>query len=239
MRISIDQVKFNEQGLIPAIAQDHLTGEVRMMAWMNREAIELTQKTRKATFYSRSRKAVWVKGETSGNVLHVVDFLADCDQDTLLILCRPEGPSCHTGRDNCFFYPLLGDAEPSEDVEEPVLTPARPFLQVLESVLEQRKQSTGEKSYTRSLFDGGPKKIAAKIQEEAGEVSVAIAEESEERVASEAADVLYHLLVGLRYRDVPVSAVLEVLASRLGVSGHVEKASRSASPAPHSSSEKR
>lgn len=213
---NLARLKFNEAGLIPAIVQDRLTGEVRMMAWMNRQSLDKTLETRKATFYSRSRQKLWMKGEESGNTLEVHQVLLDCDGDTLLVLCDPAGPSCHTGQDNCFFAPLdVGDE-----------APARPLTERLEQVLEARKNSTGEKSYTRSLFDGGAEKIGRKIEEEAGEVVQALATESDERVASEAADVFYHLLVGLRLRQVSWRAVLEVLAGRFGVGGHVEKASR-------------
>ena len=212
----LQQLKFNEQGLIPAIVQDRLTGEVRMMAWMNRESLEKTLETRKATFFSRSRNKLWMKGEESGNTLAVASVMADCDADTLLVLCDPAGPSCHTGADNCFFAPL--DAQDEQ--------PAKPMVERLEAVLEDRKQSTGEKSYTRSLFDGGVPKIGKKIREEAGEVVEALEGESDERVASEAADVVYHLMVGLRHRAVPWRSVLEILAGRFGVGGHDEKASR-------------
>ena len=213
---TMSDLKFNAEGLIPAIVQDRVTGEVRMMAWMNREALEQTIQSRRATFYSRSRSKIWVKGEESGNVLHVESVMADCDGDTLLLLCDPEGPSCHTGRDNCFFVPLDGGGDDS----------AKPFTQRLEGVLEARKTSTTEKSYTRSLFEGGGEKIGRKIVEEAAEVVQAISQESDERVASEAADVFYHVLVGLRYRNIGWVEVLRVLAGRFGVGGHVEKAAR-------------
>lgn len=205
-----------------------------MMAWMNAEALEATLRTRKATFYSRSRQALWVKGETSGNELHVHDLLLDCDGDTLLVLCDPAGPSCHTGKDNCFFGamdPVTGsdgapraEGRPGPSGRE--VAPALPLLGELERLLEARKQSTGEKSYTRSLFDGGVPKIGSKIREEAEELTVALANETDDRVASEAADVLYHVLVGLRHRGVAWRDVLAVLAKRLGTSGHAEKAAR-------------
>jgi len=215
----LEDLKFNDQGLIPAIVQDRLTGEVRMMAWMNLESLKATLETKKATFYSRSRQKLWVKGEESGNVLHVASVQADCDADTLLVLCDPVGPSCHTGRDNCFFVPLGEDSDPSE-------LATKPMMDRLEAVLEERKNSTGEKSYTRSLFDGGVPKIAKKIREEAGEVIEALEGETDDRVSSEAADVLYHLLVGMRLRNVSWRSVLEVLAGRFGIGGHIEKASR-------------
>ncbi len=202
---------------MPAIVQDRLTGEVRMMAWMNQESLEATISTGKATFYSRSRGKLWIKGEESGNTLFVTSVRTDCDADTLLILCDPAGPSCHTGQDNCFFVSLDSDVDGAP----------KPMMELLENVLEERKQSTGEKSYTRSLFDGGIKKINSKIIEESLEVTQALENESDERVASEAADVLYHLLVGLRARGIKWRDVLKVLAGRFGTGGHVEKATRS------------
>jgi len=214
--LSLDALKFDDQGLIPAIVQDRLTGEVRMMAWMDRSAVEHTLSTRKATFFSRSRGRAWVKGEESGNTLLVQELLADCDADTLLLLCDPLGPSCHTGAENCFFQSL-------EATDGGV---AKPFVERLEGLLEARKSSTGDKSYTRSLFDGGAQKIASKIEEESAELNAALNEETDERVANEAADLLYHVLVGLRFRDVSFKSVLTILAARFGVGGHVEKAAR-------------
>lgn len=221
MTSDFSELVFNDQGLIPAIVQDRLTGEVRMMAWMNREALSATLTSGKATFFSRSRNCLWVKGETSGHVLLVEAIYADCDGDTLLVLCDPEGPSCHTGQENCFFVPLgRSETDPSERQT------AQPLLGRLERVLEARRASDGEKSYTKSLFEGGARKIGDKIREEAEEVSTAISEESEERVASEAADVLFHLLVGLKFRGLDFRKVLAVLARRFGTGGHAEKASR-------------
>lgn len=217
----MEPLKFNEQGLIPAIVQDRLTGEVRMMAWMNQEAVDRTLSTGRATFFSRSRNKLWVKGEESGNVLNVSQVFADCDGDTLLVLCEPQGPSCHTGQDNCFFVPLSLSKTESSGSEL-----AKPFTELLEQVLEARKSSTTEKSYTRSLFEGGATKIGQKITEEAGEVVAALHNESNERVVSEAADVFYHLLVGLRLRNLSWRDVLTVLSARFGVGGHVEKSSR-------------
>jgi phosphoribosyl-AMP cyclohydrolase / phosphoribosyl-ATP pyrophosphohydrolase len=215
-------LKFDENGLIPAVAQDRLTGQVRMVAWMNHEALSRTLATGRATFYSRSRQKLWEKGETSGNGLRVHAVFADCDADTLLLSVDPAGPSCHTGRPSCFFRkvgPELEIADRESDVA--------PFLFELERVILARAESSADKSYTRTLLDGGAPKIAGKLSEEAGELGRAIADESEERVASEAADVLYHLLVGLRLRGVELRQVVEALAGRGGTSGHAEKAARS------------
>ncbi|HEY3594330.1 MAG TPA: bifunctional phosphoribosyl-AMP cyclohydrolase/phosphoribosyl-ATP diphosphatase HisIE [Polyangiaceae bacterium] len=214
------ELKFDEQGLIPAIVQDRLTGEVRMCAFMNREALAQTLSTGRATFFSRSRQALWVKGETSGNVLDVSEVRADCDGDTLLLLVDPAGPSCHTGKQNCFFRPVSADGVAAEG------NAAAPFLGRLEAEIEARRQSSGEKSYTKSLLDAGTSKIGDKMREEADEFARALAGESEDRVASEAADVVYHLLVGLASRRVSWRSVVSALAKRSGTSGHAEKAAR-------------
>lgn len=215
-------LKFDERGLIPAICQDHLSGQVRMMAYMNQQALEQTLSTGKATFFSRSRGALWTKGETSGHVLHVVSVMADCDEDTLLLSVLPVGPSCHTGRPACFFRRLGTDGALADQPTE-----AAPFLTELGALLEARKASTEEKSYTKALLVGGPEKIGAKLREEAGELADAIQGESDERVLSEAGDVLYHTMVGLAQRGLTLRQVIEVLAKRTHQSGHAEKASRS------------
>ncbi len=213
-------LKYNADGLITAVAQDRFTGEVRMVAWMNQEALEQTLSTRLATFFSRSRQRLWVKGETSGHVLRVHSVVADCDADTLLLLVEPEGPSCHTGSQNCFLQNLeRDDLQPQ---------PHQPFLQQLERVIRERRQSTADKSYTRSLLDAGAGKIGAKVREEADEFGVALERESDARVENEAADVLFHLLVGLELRGLDLRNVIEVLAGRFGLSGHEEKARRKA-----------
>jgi len=216
--------------LIAAVAQDRLTGQVRMVAWMNREALDATLSSGFATFYSRSRGALWRKGESSGHVLRVHEVAADCDGDTLLLLVDPEGPSCHTGRATCFFRRLERGAAamPAGAAPEKAAAPqdAGPFLLYLEEEIQKRAQSTAERSYTRSLLDGGVAKISGKITEEAAELNAALAGETDERVASEAADLLYHMLVGLRARGVEWRQVIEVLAGRAGQSGHAEKASR-------------
>lgn len=214
-------LKFDERGLIPAICQDHLTGQVRMMAYMNQQALEHTLSSGKATFFSRSRGALWTKGETSGNVLQVVTVMADCDADTLLLSVLPVGPSCHTGRPACFFRRVGAGGVLADQPTE-----AAPFLMELSALLEARKASTEEKSYTKSLLVGGPDKIGAKIREEAGELADAIKSESDERVLSEAGDLLYHALVGLTQRGLTLRQVIEVLAKRTHQSGHAEKASR-------------
>ena len=209
------ELRWDERGLIVVVAQDHLTGEIRMVAWMNREALAATRECGFATFFSRSRGKLWQKGETSGNRLKVHGISADCDGDTLLLSVEPEGPSCHTGRASCFFQ------SPEGEPRDPA-----PTLLALQAVIAARASSSAEKSYTRALLDGGAPQIGAKLREEAAELAAAIAEESAERVAAESADVLFHLLVGLEARQVPFREVLRELARRAGTSGHAEKAAR-------------
>jgi phosphoribosyl-AMP cyclohydrolase / phosphoribosyl-ATP pyrophosphohydrolase len=216
----MNDLKFDDRGLMPAVVQDWLTGQVRMCAFVNREAIARTAETGRATFFSRSRGALWEKGETSGNTLHVRELYVDCDADTLLVLAEPAGNSCHTGQPSCFFRRLQGDKVAEEKV------PAVAFLSRLEAEILNRRASTAAKSYTKTLLEAGAGKIGAKVREEADEFARAIATESDDRVASEAADVVYHLMVGLASRGVPWRAVVDVLAHRAGTSGHAEKASR-------------
>jgi phosphoribosyl-ATP pyrophosphohydrolase/phosphoribosyl-AMP cyclohydrolase len=208
-------LRWNELGLLPVIALDRLTGEVRMLAWANVEALEKTVRTSQATFFSRSRSALWTKGETSGNVMKVARVLVDCDEDTLIYEVDPGGPSCHTGSETCFFRELSG-AEAARG----------PILVRLDDVLEARKSATAKASYTRSLYEGGTAKIGEKVREEAGELAAALEAESDERVVDEAADVLFHVMVGLRARGLSIRRVLEVLADRFGTGGHVEKSER-------------
>jgi phosphoribosyl-ATP pyrophosphohydrolase/phosphoribosyl-AMP cyclohydrolase len=192
-----------------------------MLAYMNEAALARTLESGKATFFSRSRGQLWTKGETSGHFLLVRSVVADCDADTLLLLVEPVGPSCHTGRPACFFRRVdAGGALTDLPCE------ATPFLSELGEVLYGRKQSTSEKSYTKSLLEAGPDKIGAKIREEAGELAEALKNETDERVLSEAADVIYHVMVGLTQRGLDWREVIEVLAKRTHRSGHAEKASR-------------
>jgi len=201
---------FDEQGLVPAIVQDATTGAVLMLAWMNAEALRLTEETRVVHFWSRSRKAIWKKGETSGNTLALVDLRLDCDRDALLVRAHPAGPTCHTGTRTCW-----GDDVPASIVDQ------------LARTIEARRDSTAEKSYTKSLLDKGMGKILEKIAEESGELAAELPDGDEAKVVHEAADLLFHVMVGLTSRRIPIERVLDELARRFGTSGHVEKASRS------------
>lgn len=209
---------WDDRGLVPAIAQDATTGTVLMLAWMNREALALTRQTGDAHFWSRSRQALWRKGETSGNTLRVVEIRIDCDADTILLRCEPAGPACHTGKTACFFRPLDGD----EDEAAP-----GHVLAALERVLIARRDgATAQKSYTRALLDGGIPKILAKIAEEHGELAAELPAGANEAVVHETADLIFHVMVGLVARKIPIDDVWRELARRFGVGGHVEKASR-------------
>jgi phosphoribosyl-ATP pyrophosphohydrolase/phosphoribosyl-AMP cyclohydrolase len=212
---------FGESGLLPAVVQDRLTGQVRMVGYMSRESLAATLRTGRATFFSRSRSELWEKGQSSGNTLRVVSLHADCDADTILVLAEPTGPTCHTGTPSCFFRRIGEDGALTDEA-----SCAATFLEELEREIEARKQSVGAKSYTRHLLDGGAERIGAKIREEADELARAIESESDERVASEAADVLYHAMVGLASRGVALRDVIAKLAARAGTSGHEEKARR-------------
>ena len=220
--MSLDALKYDDQGLVAVIAQDAETGEVRMMAYADRAAIERTLATRAAHFFSRSRQQPWKKGESSGNTLGVRSVWVDCDGDTLVYMVDPAGPSCHTGAETCFFRRLNAEGELIEAGEQS----AAPTLLRLERTLEARKASDAGKSYTKALLDAGPTKIDAKLREEAAELGQALIGESDERVASEAGDVIYHLLVGLVSRGVSLRELFSELSKRFGQSGHEEKAKR-------------
>lgn len=222
LRATLRFTPYEEEGveLVPVIAQEHLTGEVRMLAWASPEAVAKTLATGKATFWSRSRKALWTKGETSGNVLTVHSVHTDCDSDALIYVASAKGPTCHTGAPSCFFRTLGPDGK---TVDGPAPSTA---LARLDAVLAARREATAAKSYTKSLYDGGPSKIGAKLREEAAELAVAVEAESDDRVVAEAADVLFHAMIALRSRGLGIEAVLAELERRAGTSGHDEKAGR-------------
>lgn len=211
-----EQLRFDERGLIPVVAQDFGSGEVLTLAYANEESLRLTVETGELHFYSRSREEIWRKGETSGNVLKLRQLRYDCDGDAIVALVEPTGPACHTGARSCFYRELGGSA--STEVDAPGV-PGEPApavhetLATLERTLRSRAAERPEGSYTVQLLDD-PKLIGEKVEEEAEEVVRAAREESEERVAEEAADLLYHLAVLLAAREVPQSAAMEVLNGR-------------------------
>ena len=223
--MDFDGLKWNDGGLVTVVVQDQHSGEIRMLAHANQAALQSTLRTGLAHFYSRSRKTLWCKGETSGNTITVTAIYADCDGDALIYLADPGGPSCHTGAPTCFFRPVT-----EEGVAPTASSHARPTLAALWATLEQRQKQDPDKSYTRRLLEEGVEKIGAKITEEAGELVEALTHENDERVVSEAADLLFHALVGLLHRDLTLRDVEAELARRFGISGLVEKASRGAKP---------
>jgi phosphoribosyl-ATP pyrophosphohydrolase/phosphoribosyl-AMP cyclohydrolase len=229
----IAAVKFDGDGLVPAIAVDADTGVVRMFAFASAEALRATQTTGSATFYSRSRRKLWRKGEESGNTLPVREIRLDCDGDAVLYLCAPIGPTCHTGQLSCFFRraePVPEDAAiPTTLIEDggPADVPGA-ILSRLAQVIAARRSEPPDKSYVSSLLSKGLPKINAKITEEAREITEALVEGDRAHIAHEAADVIFHLMVGLEAAGVKVEDVLAELRRRFGVGGHAEKASRGA-----------
>jgi phosphoribosyl-ATP pyrophosphohydrolase/phosphoribosyl-AMP cyclohydrolase len=190
---------FDANRLVPVVAQDRASGDVLMLAWANAEAIAKTAETGFAHFWSRSRKALWRKGETSGHTLRVVEARADCDRDALLLVVEPSGPACHTGARTCF-----GETSPT----------AAGMLEELARVVQQRAAAPVDASYTARLLAKGPGHVLKKIGEEATEVVLAASGESDERLAAESADLLFHLLVALQLRGVTVASVMDELRRR-------------------------
>lgn len=198
--IEIDFEKMG--GLVPAIIQDADTAKVLMLGFMNREAYEKTLETGKVTFFSRTRQRLWTKGEESGNFLHLVSLSVDCDQDTLLIQARPEGPVCHTGTDTCW----------GEKNERPVL-----FLQELQDFIRTRHTEMPEGSYTTSLFCSGVNKMAQKVGEEAVETVIEACNGTDDRLIYESADLIYHLIVLLTSKGYGIEDIARELKVRHGV----------------------
>ncbi len=260
----LSAVTFDANGLVPVIAQDATTGVVRMFAWANAEALTRTIATGAAVFWSRSRRGLWRKGETSGHRLWVREVRVDCDGDVVLYLVDADGPSCHTEHTSCFFRGVVipespdrpaasgaqagktgGKADGKTDGPSPGV-PAAPRLSEddappdppavvisrVAEVIARRQRERPDKSYVVSLLDAGWDKILGKIREESAELVEALPEGDPEHTAHEAADLVFHLLVGLRAAGVPVEAVFAQLRRRFGVSGIDEKARRQPPPLP-------
>ncbi len=201
--IQIDELKYDAQGLIPAIVQDHETGRVLMLAYMNRESLAASLEKRLTCFWSRSRQELWLKGETSGNYQHLVSITADCDRDALLLLVDKDGPACHLGTDSCFSYPLWQSGERSAF-----------DLEGLYALLQQRKRELPAGSYTSYLFEKGLDKILKKVGEEATEVIIAGKAEDRRETVYEIADLCYHVMVLMTELGIPLEDVRRELASR-------------------------
>lgn len=200
----MDKIRYNDQGLVPAIVQDYLDGTVLMMAWMNRESLHKTLETGRTWFWSRSRQALWPKGETSGHVQHVHSLRYDCDSDALLIGVEQVGDiACHTGERSCFHQ-----------VEDQVMPPPADTLSQVFAVIRDRQAHPNADSYTCKLLAGGDNKILKKIGEEAAEVVMACKDDQPEEIAAEVADLLYHTLVALAHHQVDLKQVYRKLQSR-------------------------
>jgi phosphoribosyl-ATP pyrophosphohydrolase/phosphoribosyl-AMP cyclohydrolase len=214
---------YDDRGLVPCVVQDAAAGTVLMVAWMNADALRLTRETGIVHFWSRSRQALWQKGETSGNTLTLVELRVDCDRDTVLARVRPAGPACHTGATTCFFTRDDG----GEDDGVPAAEGGAQILTQLARILDARRDAASpDRSYTRSLLEAGMPKILAKLAEEHGELAAELPDGPEDKVVHEAADLVFHMMVGLTARRIPIERVFAELARRFGTSGHVEKASR-------------
>ncbi|MEL6855784.1 MAG: bifunctional phosphoribosyl-AMP cyclohydrolase/phosphoribosyl-ATP diphosphatase HisIE [Cyanobacteria bacterium J06598_1] len=208
--IPIDQIRFNDQGLVPAIAQDYLDGTVLMMAWMNADSLQKTIDTGDVWYWSRSRQALWHKGATSGHLQKVKGLRYDCDSDALLVSVEQIGDvACHTGERSCFHQVQI-DGENTVEIVPP---PADTLSQVF-GVIRDRKLNPKPDSYTNKLFEGGDNKILQKIGEEAVEVVMACKDDEPDEIAGEVADLLYHTLVAIAHHDVDLKAVYQKLQAR-------------------------
>lgn len=210
MSLPDDELKWDAQGLIPVVVQDTESGQLLMVAWMSPDALEATRRSGLTHFWSRSRNALWRKGETSGHAQHVDGIYADCDRDTLLVQVHQDGVACHTGARSCFFTSLDGPtAGPAAGAAGPAM------LEVLERVLESRKAAPPAGSYVAGLLEKGQPQICRKIGEEAAEVmTAALGGEGDDRVVSEVADLWFHTMVLLTARGIPLRRVFQELSRR-------------------------
>jgi len=223
--MNLDHIDWQKSELLPVIVQDSATLEVLMMAYMNREALELSLSTKTAHYYSRSRQRLWKKGESSGHLQHIERFLLDCDSDTLLIMVRQEGVACHTGRKSCFFT----DIESGETTTEPLIDTAAAYgiIDELYHTILSRKNADPSSSWTAKLLSSGDNAILKKVVEEAGEFSFAVKDGNEDEIVYECADLVYHVLVALGHKNISPDRIRQELARRSGTSGIAEKNSRS------------
>ena len=204
--MNLDNLKFNKDGLIPVITQSYYTGKILMQAYANKQAIEETIKSGYATYFSRSRNALWKKGETSGNYQKVVDIKVDCDEDSIIYLVVESGPACHTGEESCFYRNL-------DLIKDSKVLPFE-ILHKLYEKIQERKQTLPENSYVASLFKKGSDKIIQKVGEEAIETVIALKNKNKEEIVYETSDLLFHLLVALVDAEVKLSDIEEELLRR-------------------------
>ena len=201
--IDISEIRFDANGLVPAVVVDKFSRQVLMLAYMNRQSLEKTMDTGLVTFWSRSRQELWTKGETSGNYLHAVSVTADCDRDALLVVAEPDGPACHLGTKSCFDYPLWNSGELDDFTAEGLYT-----------LLEGRKRDMPQQSYTTYLFEKGLDKILKKVGEECTEVIIAAKDNDKAETVYEVADLAYHVMVMMVQQGISLEDITKELASR-------------------------
>ncbi|PWW29554.1 phosphoribosyl-ATP pyrophosphatase /phosphoribosyl-AMP cyclohydrolase [Cytobacillus oceanisediminis] len=208
--MNIENVKFDEKGLIPAVVQNAQTKEVLTLAYMNRESLLKSVETGETWFFSRSRNELWHKGATSGNTQRIVEMKLDCDQDAIVVLVEPAGPACHKGTESCFEERVYGEEAGRSAAD----LAAYEILYTLEKVIQEREKTRPEGAYTTYLFEKGVDKILKKVGEESAEVIIAAKNRDKEELKWESADLIYHLMVLLREQDLPFNEVLRVLNKR-------------------------
>lgn len=205
--VDINNLKYDNNGLIPAIIQNYNTKDVLMLGYMNKESLKLTLETKRTWFFSRSRQKLWNKGETSGNYHDVKEIKYDCDKDTLLVLVKPNGPTCHTGNESCFYNLMYAEDEKNNNE-------ATNVLDLLYERILSRKEDDTEGSYTKYLFEKGIDKILKKVGEEASEVIIASKNDDKEEIIYEVSDLIYHVLVLLSDRNVSLEEIRQELYKR-------------------------
>ena len=221
----IEQIDFEKQdGLIPVITQDNTTSEVLMLAYMNKEAVELTLKTNYAHYFSRSKQRIWKKGESSNHTQEIVSISMDCDNDTLLLKVNQEGVACHTGRKSCFFTDVKS-GEINSDIEVDT-TVAYGVVDTLYHTIQERKNDDPKTSYTAKLLQGKENSMLKKIVEESGEFTFAVKDNDTDEIIYEGADLLYHVLVALASKNISPDRIKQEITRRFGLSGIVEKNNR-------------
>ena len=224
MQNTLDKVDWDKCELLPVIVQEVGTNEILMMAYMDKEALELSLSTRVAHYFSRSKQRIWKKGESSGHTQAISEFLLDCDNDTLLIKVKQEGVACHTGRKSCFFT-NLETGESVSDVEVDMASTYGVIDELYHTLLE-RKSADPETSWTANLFAKGENTILKKIVEESGEFCFAVKDDDHDEMVYEAADMVYHTMVALALKNISPDRVKQELARRFDMSGIAEKNSR-------------
>jgi len=221
----IEKIDFKKQdGIVPVVVQDSTTKDVLMLAYMNKEAVELSLSTGFAHYYSRSKQRIWKKGESSGHTQEIIDMYMDCDNDTLLLKVIQEGVACHTGRESCFFTNVKNEEIVSEVKVD--TTAAYGVIDTLYHTIQERKNADPKTSWTAKLLQGEQNSLLKKIVEEAGEFTFAIKDDDEKEIIYEAADITYHVLVAMASKNISPDRVKQELARRFGLSGIAEKDSR-------------